>query len=169
VTAVAPAQSDLTVRPRRPDDLEALVGLLALTQPEAAYPADPAHVRADWIATDDELGAWVATRAGDPVAHVSLLAPYGLAAPLWREATGREDSGLAVISRLFSRAPGAGSALLSTAVQASHALDRTPVLETRRDSAAHRFYERRGWRTVGEVRQQWGSGAPTIAAVLVLT
>lgn len=156
------------VRPRRGADLEALVALLALTQRETGYPVDVAAVRADWLAVAGELGAWVAERDGRLVAHVALHLPHGVSAPVWRAATGRSDDELAVISRLFSRAPGAGSALLTTAIESARALGRAPVLEVQRDSGAYAFYLRRGWTVAGEVEQRWG-GLPVSVAALVLT
>jgi GNAT superfamily N-acetyltransferase len=159
--------TELTIRARRLDDLGVLVALLAEIHQIHGYPANPAFVRADFIASPDEFGAWVATCQGRLVGHVSLLAPAGVSAPLWRAATGRDDNGIAVVSRLFSRATGAGSALLRTAIEAAREADRVPVLEVERDSAARGFYLRRGWRAVGEVRQHWREPFVTVTPMIL--
>ncbi len=142
--------------------------LLGQTHHDHGYPVNPAYVRADFLAGGDELGAWVAEHDGELVGHVALLAPSGVSAPLWRAATGRHDDGIAVVSRLFSRARGAGSVLLTWAVQAARDAGRAPVLEVERDSAARGFYLRRGWTAIGEVEQHWRE--PSVAVVpMVLT
>jgi GNAT superfamily N-acetyltransferase len=143
------------IRARREADLETLVELLALTHREQGYPVNAAYVRVDFLASPGEIGAWVAEDDDQLVGHVALLRPTGVSAPLWRAATDRDDDGIAVVSRLFSRARGAGSELLASAVQAARDAGRVPVLEVERDSAAYGFYLRRGWHGVGEVRQHW--------------
>jgi GNAT superfamily N-acetyltransferase len=153
----------LTVRPRRNTDVAPLVRLLALTHRDKAYPINPAYVRADFIAGPGQLGAWVAEYDGELVGHVALLPPAGVSAPLWRAATGRNDDGIAVISRLFSRARGAGTALLGAAVDAARNAGRSPALEVERESAAYGFYLRHGWVPIGEVQQQWRE--PPVAVV----
>ena len=153
------------VRPRRPEDLPALVAVLERTHRESGYPVRAGNVRAGFLADDAELGAWVAEQDGGVVGHVALHPSHGVPAPLWREATGRDDEGLAVVSRLLSDAPGTGSALLAHAEQEAERLGRTPVLEVERTSPAREFYLRRGWREVGGVEQDWGRLVPV--AVLV--
>lgn len=153
------------VRPRRPDDLPALVEILTRTHVESGYPVRATNVRPGWLAEDHELGAWVADD-GRPVGHVALHPPRGPSCELWRTATGRDDSGLAVVSRLLSDLRGAGSALLARAEQEATALGRVPVLEVELGSAARTFYLRRGWTQVGEVGQRWGEHDVRVAVLV---
>lgn len=157
----------MIVRPRHPRDLAALLTLLERTHREVGYPVLAENVRTGWLADANELGARVAESDGRPVGHVALHIARGVSTPLWRVATSRDDDGLAVVSRLFSHARGAGTTLLATAVDEAHDMDLAPVLEVERRSAAYGFYLRRGWKIIGEVDQQWGP-TPVTAAVLVL-
>lgn len=154
-----------SLRPRRPGDLPALVEILARTHAESAYPKRASNVRAGWIADPQELGAWVALDGDRVVGHVALHPAHGASVELWRQGTGRRDDEIAVVSRLFSDARGAGSALLAHAVR--EAAPRSPALEVEVASPAYAFYLRRGWTEVGRVTQQWGTPVP--AAVLVLS
>ena len=157
------SEPQLIVRVRRDDDLAALVDLLAQTHREKGYPVNGAYVRGDFIASPGELGAWVAQYDNELVGHVALLPPGGVSAPLWRAALGCGNAQIAVVSRLFSRSPGAGSALLKTAVDAARDAGLALALEVERDSPARDFYLRRGWQAVGEVKQHWSE--PPVAVV----
>jgi GNAT superfamily N-acetyltransferase len=158
----------LTVRTRHDADLEPLLGLLALTHRDRGYPADIAYVRKDFIASPGQLGAWVAVHGERVVGHVALLRPGGVSAPLWRAALGRDDAGIAVVSRLFSGLSGAGGALLAQAVDAAREAGLALALEVERDSPAREFYLRLGWEAIGEVEQHWRQ--PAVAVVpMVLT
>ena len=154
------------LRPRHPEDLPALVAVLERTHREVGYPVRAVNVRAGWLAEAHELGAWVAEQDGRTVGHVALHPVSGRCAPVWREATGCGDAGLAVVSRLLSDARGAGSALLARAEQEAAALGRVPVLEVELRSPAREFYLRRGWRQVGEVDQRWGEHDVRVAALV---
>ncbi len=158
----------VAVRPRTPDDLPALLALLQRTHESDGYPVRASRVSAAWLAPDDELAAWVALDGDRPVGHGALHPAGGASLPLWREATGREADGLAVVSRLYTdrSAPGAGTALLEAAVAEARARGRAPVLEVLSSSPARGFYARRGWRRVGEVPQRWGD-VPVVVDVLV--
>ena len=158
----------MLVRPRHPDDLPALVAVLERTHREVGYPVRATNVRAGWLAEERELGAWVAEQDGRPVGHVALHPPSGAPAELWRSATGRDDGGLAVVSRLLSDARGAGSALLARAETEAAGRGRVPVLEVEVSSAARPFYLRRGWTQVGEVDQRWGEHDVRVAVLVRL-
>ena len=147
------------IRPRREDDLDVLLPLLRRLHEDVGYPVRPAAVSAAWVATDDELGGWVAVDAdGRVLGHVALQPAHGPSTPLWCAATGRDEDGLAVVARLFTdrTVRGAGTALLAHACERAAALGRVPVLEVDGRSAAHRLYLRHGWREVGRVVQTWG-------------
>jgi GNAT superfamily N-acetyltransferase len=148
----------VALRPREPHDLPALLTLLQRVHEQDGYPVRAVAVSDWWLASADELGGWVATEGDRVLGHVALHPADGAALPLWQQATGREPDGLAVVSRLFTdrSVRGAGSALLSCAVQQAHDLGRRPVLEVDPDSSGRALYLRRGWREVGTVLEQWG-------------
>ena len=161
-----PYRGAVLVRPRRPQDLAALVPVLERTHREVGYPVRTCNVRAGWLAEPVELGGWVAEQDGRVVGHVALHPASGACAPLWREATGRPEDGLAVVSRLLSDARGAGSALLACAEAEAALRGRVPVLEVELDSAARPFYRRRGWTEVGQVDQRWGEHDVRVAVMV---
>jgi GNAT superfamily N-acetyltransferase len=162
----------ITIRPRRREDLPALVGLLGAQQPETSYPQRwplpyPAE---EFIVRPGELAAWVAVESIDDredeqdhqvVGHVSVTdLTEGRMASEWVEATGLPVQGLAEVSVLFvARARhgcGVGSLLLDTALAEIRRRDLTPMLDVVGDDTdAGRFYRRRGWRTVGTARPPW--------------
>ncbi len=156
------------LRPRRPDDLPALLAVLQHRHETQGYPVRPEAVSAWWLAADVELWSAVAEHDGRPTGHVALHPPDAVALPLWQQATGRDADGLAMVSRLFTdgSVPGAGSALLEHAVDAARARGRVPVLQVDPEAPALGFYLRRGWRDVGTARQQWGPR--TVDAVLLV-
>lgn len=164
----------ITIRPRRPEDLPALVGLLGAQQPETSYPQRwplpyPAE---EFLVRPGELAAWVAIEGHDGedgedeqdrqvAGHVSVTdLTAGRMASEWVEATGLPVQGLAEVSVLFvARARhgrGIGGLLLDTALAEIRRRDLTPMLDVVGDDTdAGRFYRRRGWRTVGTARPPW--------------
>ncbi len=148
----------MLLRPRHPDDLPALLALLQRTHEQEGYPVRAEAVSAWWLASDAELGGWVVTSGERVLGHVALHPATSPSLPLWQTATGAAAEGLAVVSRLFTdrTVRGAGSALLAHAEEEADARGRLPVLEVDPDSPARGLYLRRGWREVGQVRQQWG-------------
>lgn len=158
----------MELRPRRPEDLPVLLALLQRTHEQEGYPVRPEAVSDWWLASDRELGGWVAVHDGRVVGHVALHPAEGAGLPGWQQATGRAPDRLAVVSRLFTdrSVPGAGAALLEQAAAQARSRGREPVLEVDPDSAARDWYRRRGWRETGTAREQWGSR--TVDAVLVV-
>lgn len=160
----------VVVRDRRPEDLSALLPLLQQTHDQEGYPVRATAVRADWLASPDELHASVAVIGGRIVGHVALHAANTQDDPeavlQWERAVGRSAEGLAVVSRLFTdrSVPGTGTALLADAVRRAERLRRVAVLLVDPDSPARGFYLRRGWQPVGIATQQWGHR--TVEAVL---
>lgn len=157
------------LRPRHPDDVPGLLVLLRRTHEREGYPVREAAVSAWWLASERELGGWVAEQDGRLLGHVALHPADGDAAlRLWQQGTGRGPDGLAVVSRLFTgrTVTGTGVALLGHAVDQAAALGRAPVLQVDPESPARGFYLRRGWTDVGTVRQQWGHR--TVDAVVMV-
>ncbi|MCU1693030.1 MAG: hypothetical protein JWM64_2121 [Frankiales bacterium] len=157
------------VRARRPQDLPGLLALLQRTHEQEGYPVRSEAVSDGWLASEDELGGWVADADDRVVGHVALHpADDPAAVPLWQRTTGRDPDGLAVVSRLFTdrTVPGAGLALVRHAVAEAALRGRTAVLLVDPDSAARGWYLRHGWAEVGTARQQWGPR--TVDAVLMV-
>lgn len=159
---------DLVIRPRAPEDVAGLLVVLQRTHDEEGYPVRQAAVSEWWLASEDELGGWVATDDGRVVGHVALHPAVGEALPLWQQATGKAAHQLAVVSRLFTdrTVRGAGTLLLQHAVEQAASMDRDAVLQVDPDSPARQLYLRRGWREVGTARQQWGHR--TVDAVVMV-
>jgi len=158
---------DLVVRTRTADDLPALLAILARSHERHGYPRRSEVVRADWLATDDELVGLVAVACGRVVGHVALHpAATGpdhdlgevRATALWSQATAVPAQRLAVVSRLVTDGSvhGAGRALMSAVVHAAAGSGRTPVLLVDPVADARSFYGRLGWQEVGTARQHWG-------------
>ena len=150
-----------------------LLPLLRYTHQHEGYPVRAAAVRADWLASPDELDAAVAVIGDRVVGHVALHRADAQHDPRavsrWEQAVGRSSDGLAVVSRLFTdqsvRGRGTGTALLADAVRRAARLLRVAVLLVDPDSPAREFYLRRGWQPVGTATQQWGHR--TVEAVLL--
>jgi predicted N-acetyltransferase YhbS len=168
---------DLVVRARTADDLPALLAILARSHERHGYPRRREVVRADWLATADELVGLVAASSGRVVGHVALhpaaIGPDDDAGEVqataqWSRATGVPGERLAVVSRLVTDGSvhGAGRALMAAAVRAAAEAERTPVLLVDPVADARTFYQRLGWREVGSARQHWGEHQ--VDAVLVV-
>jgi GNAT superfamily N-acetyltransferase len=152
------------IRPRTEDDLEPLVGALALVAEADAYPtrwpADPVG----WIRSRDIIGAWVADEGGDLVGHVSLRLPGDhMPVRMWRACGGTGEC--AVVSRLFvvpsAQRRGLGLALLEAARARAAELDRRPVLDVRDDNrAAIALYRRLGWTDLGSYEERFDGDGP---------
>lgn len=143
----------IEIRPRRDDDLDALVALGARMRAVEGYPPDSSgFFDHPWLA------AWVASQDGELVGHVALHARS--AEPvneLACEATGLPLEHLGVLARLFvaieCRRGGLARQLVNMAVGESHALRRQPVLDVNvLFEPAIALYESCGWTRVGDVR-----------------
>ena len=159
-TSTSPAAS---IRPRRPEDLSALVEVLAAQQSRTGYPQRwplPFPVE-EFLDRPAQLEAWVAELDGAVVGHVAAAAVQpGEMASVWSAGADRPSAELAEVSVLFvdhtTAGRGVGSALLATAVEFIRASGRTPVLDVVQETQnAVRLYERNGWQTVGETRPWW--------------
>jgi GNAT superfamily N-acetyltransferase len=148
----------MPVRPWEPADLPDCLAVLRRAYEHSAYPARWPADPAGWLGADTLLGAWVADEDGALAGFVGLKA--GAPDPCLLAATGREDSQVAAIVRLFVdpavQRAGWGRRLLDAAVGWSLARDLLPVLEVVDDAGpAISLYKRAGWRLVGTSVANW--------------
>lgn len=145
------------IRPRRDDDLPALVAALWQVHTRDAYPSVWPANPLDFIAPP-VLGAWVAEVGGQAAGQV-LLRPAGWPLPDWIKAAGLDEasaSNVAVVSRFFLRPDvrglGLAQQLLHTACQEAARLGCRAVLDVhQKNLAAIRLYEKEGWQRVATV------------------
>jgi GNAT superfamily N-acetyltransferase len=154
------SQSDLLIRPRRDDDLEKTVSVLAAVHASDGYPELWPSNPSRWLTPATLIAAWVAERAGDLIGHTVLCTAYGnAAAELWSEGTGLAVEQLGVVAKLFvvtpSRRHRLGERLLETACEEAQRRGLQPVLDVLdRNRAAIGLYERLGWRRLGAVKTE---------------
>ena len=149
---------EVIIRPRRNDDLPALVRVMRAVHDADAYPTIWPEDALTFVATTHPLGAWVAELQGQPVGQV-LLCAVGSGGG-WSEVYGEATAGLAEIKRLFVSPSARGLRLAQQLMQAALAeaarRQLRPVLQTLDENhAAIRFYERGGWQRAGSVRADW--------------
>ncbi|MEO6998079.1 MAG: GNAT family N-acetyltransferase [Terracoccus sp.] len=155
---------DVLMRPRRDDDVPALVETLVRQQPETRYPFHWPSGRSpeDFLRRPGELEAWVAELDGAVVGHVAiqLVTADDELGNVWAAAHAAPVAALRCISVLFAdrrlARRGIGSALLERATDQALAGDGAPVLDVvaeHRD--ARHLYLGRGWVEVGRSRPAW--------------
>lgn len=150
---------DVTIRPRRADDVPACVQALAEVHRKDGYPTRWPKDPADWLDSPGLLGAWVAEGAGVMAGHIALVVGVDDAELI--KAAGRPRVELAMVSRFFVR-PGTrgrhiGEALVRTATEFGSSQGFGLVLEVVKEprSAAAALYERLGWQLVGQRLAGW--------------
>ncbi|MET8507746.1 GNAT family N-acetyltransferase [Streptomyces sp. NPDC004787] len=151
-----------SVRPRTPADLASCVELLSDVHHRDGYPVNWPARPAEWLASGDTLGAWVAELDGRVAGHAVLSRPTDddLAAHAWRERGGTEPG---VVGRLFvgpaARGHRLGAALVGHAATEARRRGLHPVLDVvASDRAAIALYERAGWRLLTTATRQWADG-----------
>ena len=165
----------LTIRPRRPEDVAAVGELIMRQQPLTHYPFRnplPFPV-AEFVVRRGELASWVAVSTGSTtedgsttgpvvVGHVSVLdVTDHEIGPAWGAAAGRPVEELAAVSVLVvdheHTRLGIASRLMDTCEEHVRSIGRHPVLEV--VGGAHgkavSLYLARGWRIVGDVKPHW--------------
>lgn len=158
----------MTVRPRRPDDVPALVAALWAQQPESRYPfRDPLPIPVErFLHVDDAVAAWTAELDGRPVGHVCRTGPvagFALAEELndvCATAHGCPVERLSWVTSLFvareARGLGVGRLLLETVVADIEAAGSRACLEVLPvHPAAIALYRATGWREVHRLRPEW--------------
>lgn len=166
--AMPPTDPPVTIRPRRGDDVDALVEVLAAQQPFSGYPVTwpLPHPAREFIERPFEISSWVAEVAGRPVGHVAVTAVVPDneetvdLADAWARGAGRPTDELQCVSALFLdhrlQGKGIGGRLLGRAVDEIRAAGCVPVLDiVHADARAMSVYRHLGWREVGRIRPRW--------------
>ena len=170
----APSDGPVVVRPRRPDDVPALVRLLGEQQAATAYPLRwPLPFPTEqFVVRTGEQAAWVAEVAGAVTGHVAVSGPEPgeELTEAVRGMLGHES--FALVTVLFvgleHAGRGLGGRLLDTATDWIRAQGRTPVLDVvPTHDRAVALYVSRGWREIGRLRLAWLP--PDGPALLVMT
>lgn len=178
------ASSEITIPPRRPEDLPALSAALIEQQPETRYPfRSPLPIPVeDFLHAHDAVRAWTAELDGRPAGHVCRTGPaHGFPdAELLNEVCASdyrcEVDELTWINSLFvaarARGNGAGRRLLATAVEDARTGGARPCLEVLPvHPAAIGLYLADGWQVVHRFRPHWlhapaGEGAPDVHVMI---
>ncbi|RAF71199.1 GNAT family N-acetyltransferase, partial [Burkholderia multivorans] len=149
--------SVVEVRSTIPADLDTLSNVLVRVHAIDGYPVEGVAAPRTWIDLPEALGQWTALLDGEPVGHVALMPPGpGDLAPdlLAKDVETLGLPEIAVVARLFvdPRARGREAAKRLLDVVEVWALRRglTPALDVmKKDGAAIRLYESRGWHLLG--------------------
>lgn len=169
----------IELRERTAADVAPLAAVLLEQRPYSGYPITlPWDGRPEQVvARDGELGAWVLTDAGSPVAHVSVLtlaadddAPETLQ---WCRAHGVGPERLGVISALFVAhdhwRQGLGRRLMLHATDACRGAGLKPCLDVvPSQPGTVELYESLGWVQTGEVRPWWLPDGVPPAVTMIL-
>ncbi|WP_300012145.1 GNAT family N-acetyltransferase [Pseudonocardia sp.] len=163
----------VTVRPRRPDDVDGLVALLAGQQAQSRYPLRwplPFPVE-DFLVRETEERAWVAEVDGAVAGHVAVARlDRELAVEFARLRPGEEPAAVTVLfTGAGHRGRGVGGALHDTAVAAIRGSGRLPVLDVLPGhSTAVEMYRHRGWTEIGRARPGWlPAGQPDVLLMVL--
>ena len=167
--------AQVTVRPRRDDDIPILADVLVRVHALDGYPVEGVADPQAWLSHPHELRSWTAEVDGQPVGQITLTAATDAddAARLWREQTGGNVAELTIPVRLFvdpdHRGLRAAGVLMSAALDHARALGRAVAFDVMvKDQTAIRLYERLGARKLGEITHHHSDGLtePAIAYVV---
>lgn len=162
----------LVIRPRETGDLPELAEVLVRVHAHDGYPVEGVADPAAWLTPPRELAAWTAALNRRPIGHMSLTcaSPTDDAAVMWKQATRRDISRLAIPVRLFvdpqERQRGAGKLLML----AAHDFAGRQRLELAfdvmlKDRDAIRLYEAFGCQRLGVITHHHSDGQAERAAV----
>ena len=170
---------NITIRPRRDDDLPALGRALVEQQSASGYPhRDPLPIPAEeFIARSGALATWTAEVDGEPVGHVAVLPVRDDGrepelARLWRVGHGLPAEELGEVGVYFTsssvRGAGVGSALMRAALADLEERGLAPCLDVVPTGTAVDYYRRSGWVEVGGTRPSWlADDAPDVIAMIL--
>ncbi|MDO5681628.1 MAG: GNAT family N-acetyltransferase [Propionibacteriaceae bacterium] len=167
------------IRPRRDDDLNELLAVLAEQQPTSLYPITwpPPPPARNFVERPGNVAAWTAVRGGALVGHACVESPAtdtwddAVLVDAWSTAHQQPAEELAVVSALFTstavRGSGLGGRLLNTAVEWIWDQGLAACLSILPGPGpALAIYQTHGWKIVGESRPGWvPEGAPSMLAL----
>ncbi|HEY5023748.1 MAG TPA: GNAT family N-acetyltransferase [Acidimicrobiales bacterium] len=145
------------IRPRRTDDVDALLEMAQLVKAVDGYPPRGPIDLASFLAPPQQLAAWVAEHDDNVVGHVALHgAGAAVTTAVAARHTQKQPDELAVVARVLvsptARRQGVGHALLDTAVAEAQGRGLHPFLDVATElRAAITLYESYGWDWAGEV------------------
>lgn len=165
----------VVIRPRQPDDLDALADVLVRVHAVDGYPVEGVEHPKSWLTPSQQLAAWTALVSDAPVGHVALAKATceDDAAAIWlRHAPGTNLDRIAIPVRLFvdpqHRGLGAAKQLMATILDYADARRLILVFDVMlKDQAAIRLYERLGCRRLGTIEHHHSDGLVEPAAVYV--
>jgi ribosomal-protein-alanine N-acetyltransferase len=146
------------VRPRKEEDLAALVAILEETHVTDGYPMWEEHASRDWLFDPGFETAWVAVAGDTVVGHIAVKRGFDSAAI--ERGLGRPAADILGITRLFvgsaARGLGAASALMDVVDAYAASLSLGLALDVVDGStSAIALYERRGWTRVLTESATW--------------
>jgi len=144
-------EPEVTIRPRRDDDLDDLARILVEVHSQDGYPVEGIADPHAWLRLEHPLGAWVAELNGKVVGNVALTepGPHDDAPRMWAEQTDESVERTAVLGRLYiapsARGQALGARLTEAASEAAAQLGRTAVLDVmKKDQKAQALYGKLG-------------------------
>jgi GNAT superfamily N-acetyltransferase len=166
---------NVTIRPRREEDIPALADVLVRVHELDGYPVEGVADPESWLRHANELQSWTAIESGRPIGQITLTIaqPQDETARVWRQHTNKPTVRLATPSRLFVdpnfRNSGAGRLLMETALDFAHAQELAIAFDVmRKDRAAIRLYERLGAQHLADTQHRHGEGASEPAAIYTI-
>jgi GNAT superfamily N-acetyltransferase len=116
------------IRPRQPDDLDALADVLVRVHALDGYPVEGVEHPRAWLTPPGQLAAWTALLSETPIGHIAIVKASrdDDAAAVWlRHAPGIELDNVALPVRLFvdpdHRRHGAAKQLIAAVLEYAHA------------------------------------------------
>lgn len=165
----------VTIRPRREEDIPALVAILVRVHELDGYPVEGVAEPEAWLRHRHELQSWSAIEDSKPIGHITLTSATSDddAARLWHEQTGGCMERLAIPARLFvdpdHRGTGAGRLLMEAAVAFAQVRSLAIAFDVMlKDHSAIRLYERLGAHRIAHLTHHYSGGLAEPAAVYTM-
>lgn len=152
-----------TIRERSPADLPGASALLVSVYNTDRYPVEGVPNPTEWLTSPSLLQSWVAELNGEIVGHVSVTRPMSVysAAQMWKRTPEGVNDNVAAVVRLFVLGTIRGQSLgrklmIAASDYAEHEGLRLVLDVLEKDHGAIAFYERLGWKRIGEAMYNAG-------------
>jgi GNAT superfamily N-acetyltransferase len=157
----------VSIRDRRPQDTAVLAGIVDRLATQGYPPHRPSDV-AGFVASANDIGAFVYEHEGEVVGHVALKR-YA-ARPvmvLASDELGMPVEGLSAVARIFvspsTQRRGIASSLLGRAVECAHDVGLRPILDVWQGlPSAISLYESAGWLQLGSTTIEFRSACTSV-------